>query len=663
MSAGGTPGSPAKNPFPGVSMSLDQQAISVAATTTQPAPNVTISANVSGLTQTQVVYLFINSTHNGIATVTPSAYHFLPALLDIQFDAPSALAVGAHSDTLQVGFCFDQACTQPLGNSPQTIKVNYTTTQSTFTLTGLSPAAAMEGSGGFTLTLTGTSFTANSRVAWNGSTEPTTFVSATQLTAQIPASAITAAGKAPVTVTDPVSGTTSAQAFTVDRAPLALSSLSPLGVTVNGLPFTLTVLGNGFSTSSVVNWNGTALSTRYDSDQVLLAQVPAADINAIGTAAVTVADPTSTVTTAGPQSLAITAASKDAVADHINVAHNGAIDFANMSLPSSPTWSTTVTTGSTSVLIVQGKVIVSGTSVGGSGSGVVALDQATGNVVWSTPSGIGISGSAYDNGQVFTVAANSTVKLEAFDVNTGALQWSTPLTGQSDFETAPTAANGIVYVVGEGLGSTLYALDEATGRLLWSQAGNGEGPAAVTADGVYLSSACLAEDYRPATGELIWQFQGPCGGGAGGGIEAANGLVYAPDGLPGNPNDSYDAETGTHTGSYPAESDAAFSATFGYYLGGPMSNALIGVTLADNVTQWRFTGDSQLARYPIVVGQYVFVASQSGKVYGLDAATGSQLWQVTGPTAGFTPVLAAGDGLLVMTSGNQVVTYTLSTNP
>src|SRR5690242_4163224 len=68
------------------------------------------------------------------------------------------------------------------------------------TLTALSPNSAAPGGPGFTLTATGSNFVAGSIVTWNGDNRPTTFVSATQLTAAIPASDIASAGQASVAV-------------------------------------------------------------------------------------------------------------------------------------------------------------------------------------------------------------------------------------------------------------------------------------------------------------------------------------------------------------------------------------------------------------------------------------------------------------------------------
>jgi len=68
-------------------------------------------------------------------------------------------------------------------------------------LTGLSPSSVTPGGAAFTLTLTGTSFIPGATVNWNSTALTTNYLSATQLTASVPARLITTDGTAIVTVT------------------------------------------------------------------------------------------------------------------------------------------------------------------------------------------------------------------------------------------------------------------------------------------------------------------------------------------------------------------------------------------------------------------------------------------------------------------------------
>ena len=99
-------------------------------------------------------------------------------------------------------------------------------------LTSISPTSASNGDSPFKLTVTGANFGSASRVQWNGSSRPTTFVSATQLMASIPASDIAAAGTAQVTVFNPSpgGGASSALTFTVNQA--AVANLTQIGTII-----------------------------------------------------------------------------------------------------------------------------------------------------------------------------------------------------------------------------------------------------------------------------------------------------------------------------------------------------------------------------------------------------------------------------------------------
>jgi hypothetical protein len=85
------------------------------------------------------------------------------------------------------------------------------------TISSLNPSTKTVGDGAFTLTVTGTNFIASSTVQWNETDRPTTYVSATTLTAAIPASDIASAGSATVTVVNlaPGGGISNGVTFTI----------------------------------------------------------------------------------------------------------------------------------------------------------------------------------------------------------------------------------------------------------------------------------------------------------------------------------------------------------------------------------------------------------------------------------------------------------------
>lgn len=70
-----------------------------------------------------------------------------------------------------------------------------------------------------------------------------------------------------------------------------IAAMSPTYINSGSASFTITVTGNNFVASSVVKWNGTALTTTYISASTLQATVPAANVASTGTAPITVYTP------------------------------------------------------------------------------------------------------------------------------------------------------------------------------------------------------------------------------------------------------------------------------------------------------------------------------------------------------------------------------------
>jgi len=70
-------------------------------------------------------------------------------------------------------------------------------------LNALLPDNVNAGDPAFTLTVNGSGFVTNSTVNWNGMVQPTTYVSASQVTAAIAATNLGTPGTVPITVTNP----------------------------------------------------------------------------------------------------------------------------------------------------------------------------------------------------------------------------------------------------------------------------------------------------------------------------------------------------------------------------------------------------------------------------------------------------------------------------
>jgi hypothetical protein len=194
-------------------------------------------------------------------------------------------------------------------------------------LDSISPPTVNAGSADTTLTVTGTSFTPQSAVQLSGTPLTTTFGSATQLTAVIPAAQLTTAGTFPVTVVTPSpgGGTSNATNLTIVVVVTVSPSTQTLNVTQTQ-PFTATVTG---STNQSVTWSvscaaGGAACGSIDSgsglytapavppssdNTVTVKATSVADTNQSGTATATVVNPAPAISSISP--LTINAGSGD----------------------------------------------------------------------------------------------------------------------------------------------------------------------------------------------------------------------------------------------------------------------------------------------------------------------------------------------------------------
>jgi hypothetical protein len=161
-------------------------------------------------------------------------------------------------------------------------------------ISSLSPNRSVVGGAAFTLTVNGRNFVSGSTVRWNGAGRTTTFVSATQLTAQIPASDLATIGDASVTVLKPDGSVSEAGVFEV--APkLSIEELQPSSTGASTVAFTLWVVGTDFVSGSTVHWNGSPRPTMYWEPWAVSAEISDSDIATAGTATITVVAPDGSV--------------------------------------------------------------------------------------------------------------------------------------------------------------------------------------------------------------------------------------------------------------------------------------------------------------------------------------------------------------------------------
>jgi len=159
------------------------------------------------------------------------------------------------------------------GPRPQRSNTQNLAVVSTLVINSLEPTAVVAGNAEFTLTVRGSGFVSGAAVNLAGTALPTQFQGASELTAQVTATQIAAVGQLAVTVSNPDRTASNAQMLAVIAAP-AIASIDPSSVTAGSGAFALTVRGSAFESGSVVELNGTELSTVFVDSTELDAHVP-----------------------------------------------------------------------------------------------------------------------------------------------------------------------------------------------------------------------------------------------------------------------------------------------------------------------------------------------------------------------------------------------------
>lgn len=233
-------------------------------------------------------------------------------------------------------------------------------------------------------------------------------------------------------------------------------------------------------------------------------------------------------------------------------------------------------------------------------------------------------------GRVFTLDAQAMVA--GFATNGTAL-WTRDLTPAS--ESAGDASGGGLAYGGNRLFATtgfgdLAALDPATGAVLWTQSFAAPVSAAPTVEGnlVYL----VAEDssawaVNAETGRVVWQLPG---------TPAISGMVGGPG---------------------PALTDRLVILPFS-------SGEIVGALKASGLQIWAgnvagrrlgraFASTPDITADPVVVGDVIYVGTQSGKVAALDASSGEPHWTAT--EGALSPILPVATALYLVSDEARLV--------
>jgi hypothetical protein len=276
-------------------------------TVSNPTPGGGTSSGLAFTTNNPAPTIASLSTNSALAggaafTLTVTGTNFVPTST-VQWNAGARTTTFVSSTSLQVaipaadiasGGTAMVTVSTPTPGGGTSSGLAFTTNNPAPTIASLNTTSAVAGGPTFTLTVTGTNFVPTSSVQWNAGARTTTFVSSTTLQAAITSADLATGGTNMVRVSNPVpgGGTSGSLTFTVNNPAPTAVSLNPNSAFAGDPSFTLTVTGTNFVSSSTVQWNGTARATTFVSSITLRAAITAADVNAAGTAVITVSNPT-----------------------------------------------------------------------------------------------------------------------------------------------------------------------------------------------------------------------------------------------------------------------------------------------------------------------------------------------------------------------------------
>lgn len=317
----------------------------------------------------------------------------------------------------------------------------------------------------------------------------------------------------------------------------------------------------------------------------------------------------------------------------------------------------------TSPLVGDGRLYV------GSGGGeVLALDLATGEVVWQ----VTFAGRSADliglTDQTLYVAAGTLMGTDrpiyaALSVANGHEIWRFSPSGNVNFARG-IVVDGILYAIADDDASdnrvdrVLLAFDPAGQvghKVLWNY--RPVGPVvtiAVEGDGLIISAGdrLIAVDRK--TGTEVWVSRVAKSVGA---VAARDGLVVFVD-YDRNLYYGVEADTGLERwgafspGTYTAP--AAIGADAIYVKGG---NTLYALDLATGSDLWAFTADRDFGP-PVIADGVVYAGSArdgGGQVFAVDAETGGGIWNLDPQTSLSTALPVVVDGYLIVGNGSGLL--------
>ncbi len=229
----------------------------------------------------------------GTGFVSASVLQWNGTSLTTTFTSATGLSAQLPASDLADGTTAKVTVVNPSPGGGTSAAATFTVNNPVPAVTAVNPLSTLAGSGDASLDLTGTGFVSSSVVNWNGMPLTTTFVSGTEVKATLPMADQAIASASQITVANPApaGGSSPQVAFDVNNPVPTITGLTPTTATAGAAATTLTITGTNFVTTSVILWNGTALTSTFVSATEMQASLPSTDLATGVTSQITAANP------------------------------------------------------------------------------------------------------------------------------------------------------------------------------------------------------------------------------------------------------------------------------------------------------------------------------------------------------------------------------------
>src|SRR6266702_7567824 len=273
--------------------------------------------------------------------------------------------------------------------------------------------------------------------------------------------------------------------------------------------------------------------------------------------------------------------------------------------------------------------------IAGTDGYLYALKQDSGSIAWRTHLGYYLTDATPAlEGQVLFVSVRSSA-LEALNAHTGQVYWT--FDTAEKIQAPPLVVGDRVLLASR---TTLWALDAASGRLLWSFRHGPDGwptsgAPALAGSTVYvgLGSGTRLWALDLNNGHVLWSFDTGDRITSAATIDTASvyiatwhGSIFALVRVHGTLRWSYALNT-QHSQAIVDGVGGSMALANGRLYVGDYRGSLLCIDAARGALLWRYATGAQILATPVVTWGQVYVGSGDGYFYALDARTGRPAWR------------------------------------